>query len=340
MTVGGRRVAAPLLRPLRSRVSRLRRAVGPPVRNGSVALLYHRVARADVDPWRLAVTPEHLSEHLEILARHTHPVTASALRSARERGDVPPGTAVVTFDDGYADLATEIAPRLERAGVPATMFVVSRAIDRDREFWWDALERALLGDRAGAGVLTLTVGGRVRRWEVGGATPRPDAHRAVWAELRGRPVQERDELTEQVLSWAGLPLRARPTHRTLRSPELHALASHGLVEIGAHTANHAWLAGLGPAGQRREVHDGRAELEALVGRPVTSFAYPHGGPSDVGQTAFDVVRAAEFDTAFLATPGRLRQTGDIHRLPRLFVEDMDGEGFARMLWRYAGIKVS
>ena len=50
--------------------------------------------------------------------------------------------------------------------------------------------------------------------------------------------------------------------------------------------------------------------------------------------------AAGFGTAYLATPGRLRARSDPYRLPRLFVEDMDGAGFARLLWRYAGIKVS
>ncbi len=310
------------------------------MRNGSVALLYHRAAQDAVDPWRLAVEPEHLSEHLEILAKHTRPVTAAALRSARERGHIPPRTVLVTFDDGYADLVTEIAPRLRRAGVPATMFIVSRAVDRDREFWWDALARALIGPDAGTGVLRLTVGTRASSWEVGGVTPRQVVYRDVWAQLRSRPAEERDELTDQVVSWAGLPLAARPTHRTLQSAELHRLAADGLVEIGAHTANHAWLAGLDPAGQRREIQSGREELEAFVDRPVTSFAYPHGGWSDVGATALEAVRETGFDSAFLASSGRLRRSGDIHRLPRLFVENMDGEGFARLLWRYAGIDVS
>ena len=61
---------------------------------------------------------------------HTRPTTAAGLLEAHERGSIPARTVVVTFDDGYADLATEVRPRLERAGVPATMFLVSRAIGR------------------------------------------------------------------------------------------------------------------------------------------------------------------------------------------------------------------
>ena len=339
MRNAGTRWAKRRLRPVRARVRGLRRAVGPPVRNGSVALVYHRAARDEVDPWRLAVSPGHLSEHLEILGSHTRSVHASGLHAARASGRIPPRTTVVTFDDGYADLDTEIRPRLERAGVPATMYVVSRAVDRDREFWWDALARAVLGPDGGTGELELVIGDRRSRWEVDGAATRPTVHRDLWARLRSRPPAERDHLVEQVLTWAGLPLEARPSHRTLTSAQLQALNSHDLVELGAHTANHAWLAGLTPAAQAQEIEQGRSELQAAVAQPIRSLAYPHGGWSDVGPSALAAARRAGFDTAFLAAAGRLVARSDPHRLPRVFVEDMDGDGFAALLWQFAGIRV-
>jgi peptidoglycan/xylan/chitin deacetylase (PgdA/CDA1 family) len=334
----GQRWVRRRLRPVRAHVRRFRRAAGPPVRNGSVALVYHRAACDDVDPWRLAVAPAHLSEHLEILAEYTVPLRASELHAARQKGSIPPRTTVLTFDDGYADLATEIAPRLERSGVPATMYVVSRAVDRDREFWWDALARALLGPAGGNGVLSLTIGDHTSTWDVGDTT-RSVVHKDAWAQIRSRTPEERDRLTEQVVQWAGLPLAARPSHRTLSSAQLQDLASQSLVELGAHTANHAWLAGLDPAGQRREIFQGRSELEAIVPGPIRSFAYPHGGWRDVGPSALAAARQVGFDTAFLASSGRLRASGDPLRLPRVFVEDMDGEGFAALLWQFAGIRV-
>jgi peptidoglycan/xylan/chitin deacetylase (PgdA/CDA1 family) len=118
------------------------------------------------------------------------------------------------------------------------------------------------------------------------------------------------------------------------------LGRDDLIEIGAHTTSHSRLAALAPEVQQHEIEDSRSALEEFLSRPVTSFAYPHGGPDDVGPATPGRVRAAGFSNAYLATAGRLRRRSDRYRLPRLFVEDMDGAGFAALLWRYAGIRVS
>ena len=46
----------------------------------------------------------------------------------------PPRTAVVTFDDGYASVATIALPVLQRFGVPATVFVVGGRIGLDNRW--------------------------------------------------------------------------------------------------------------------------------------------------------------------------------------------------------------
>lgn len=51
------------------------------------------------------------------------------------------------------------------------------------------------------------------------------------------------------------------------------------VEIGAHSVTHPHLDVLSPEPARREVVESRQDLEDEIGRPVTSFAYPHGSHS-------------------------------------------------------------
>jgi peptidoglycan/xylan/chitin deacetylase (PgdA/CDA1 family) len=324
---------------MKSRLRDLWRTVTPPAWRGALVLLYHRIAVPEVDPWRLAVRPAHLDEHLDILRRSCNVVTAGELGRALDAGRVPKRTVAITFDDGYADLATEIQPQLERADLRATAFIVSRAVDRQREFWWDEIERAVLGGDAPVQSLRLDLAD-------GPITIDPPAdgsvkamHRQIWELLRARPPEERDRLAGCVLEWAGLSTEPRASHRTLTAAEFDRLATGERLEIGAHTADHAWLAGLSSAATTDQVAAGASELEGRLGRRVETFAYPHGGPADVGEGPA-AARAAGFGTAFMAVAGTVRRGTDRMRLPRLFVEDMDGEAFSRLLWRHGGIRVS
>lgn len=54
-------------------------------------------------------------------------------------------------------------------------------------------------------------------------------------------------------------------------------AAHEGLDIGSHTVTHPWLPRLGQDDLVRELADSRGEIEELVGREVTSLAYPTGG---------------------------------------------------------------
>lgn len=61
----------------------------------------------------------------------------------------------------------------------------------------------------------------------------------------------------------------------LTSAEIHELMRHG-IEMGAHTVSHADLSAIPFDDAVREVADSKRSLEELLGRPVTTFAYPFG----------------------------------------------------------------
>src|SRR5262249_7442049 len=133
----------------------------------ALILVYHRVADLPSDPFQLAVSPKHLAEHMAILHRHYRPMALRQLVSflrgdrspARPRGltklaatlsgpHFPCRTVVVTFDDGYQDNLVNAKPLMERWEVPGTVFVATGYVGKGREFWWDELERLVLGPGA------------------------------------------------------------------------------------------------------------------------------------------------------------------------------------------------
>jgi peptidoglycan/xylan/chitin deacetylase (PgdA/CDA1 family) len=60
----------------------------------------------------------------------------------------------------------------------------------------------------------------------------------------------------------------------LRAHDLQALAAD--FEIGGHTLSHVDLTKTPDSESRREIKEGKAELEQVVGSPVRSFCYPYG----------------------------------------------------------------
>lgn len=58
--------------------------------------------------------------------------------------------------------------------------------------------------------------------------------------------------------------------------ELKALSESGHVEIGGHTVSHPHLNTLSPEKQEAEIKKNKEDLEKLLDKPLTSFAYPYG----------------------------------------------------------------
>ena len=251
-------------------------------RSRPLILMYHRVARLEHDPWHLAVSPERFAEQIEVLTRERRVVPLRRLADELALGGDGKPLAAVTFDDGYRDVLTAGAPVLRRFDCPATMFVTTGAVGSQESFWWDTLTRALLGPRALPPALEITVAGREHRWRLppgdGGdaatVVSRRELHDRMHAALRPLSGDERRRALQALVEWAGdAPLEPDPT---LSADELRTLAADGLVEIGAHSVTHPTLPLLGREEKRAEILGSRHACEAILGRPVPTFAYPFG----------------------------------------------------------------
>ncbi len=107
-----------------------------------------------------------------------------------------------------------------------------------------------------------------------------------------------------------------------------------VVEVGAHTRSHASLPDLPDEAVEDEIAGSKQELEAVLGSPVTSFAYPYGRHDERSVAA---VERAGF-TAACTVAGRLaRLSDDPLLLPRIEIEASDSLlGFLRKVWFGAG----
>ena len=325
------------------------------VRRRAVVLLYHRVADAPTDPQLLCVSPRHFDEHLRVIRRLAVPIALDTLAEAARNDRVPKRGVAVTFDDGYADNLFNAKPMLQRHDVPATVFVVSGHLGAQHEFWWDDLERLMLTGPVQRDSVEITLGLRQHSFDLttshaaadadGAAaaawdatqpydpTPRHTVYRKLQALLKPVAAAARQRAMAKLAAALGCDGHGRATHRAMTADELRELADGGLVSIGAHTVSHPQLARRPLHEQRREIRDCKEALEAIVGRPVSSFSYPFGGTGDFDNTSVALARHAGYRVACANVAGAVTGRSDVYRLPRFLVRDWDGAEFARRLRR-------
>lgn len=317
-------------------------------------LMYHRIDELQSDPWGLAVSPRHFAEHLEVLRYYAQPRSLIQMVNALRHQRLAKGkTVVVTFDDGYADNWYNAAPLLDRYEIPATVFLTSGYIGGDREFWWDTLEQILLGPETLPAELCLNAGPNT--WEVslgdaryyrqdsrqsdriwratkdGAASKRYEFYRTIYRALHPLNETERQTALNNLNAWAGIHMGARESHRCLSRDEVMSLKRLGLIELGAHTVTHPSLPAIPEGNQSEEIRNCKLELEQLLDQSVTNFAYPYG---HYGAKTMALVREAGFSSACSTTPGVVNERSDLFNLPRIKVEDWDGEGMSRMLSKW------
>lgn len=273
------------------------------LRPGALILGYHRIVELSPDPYSICVPPGVFAEHLEVLRSYANPISLKRLIACLRAGRVEPRSVVVTLDDGYFDALTNARPLLERLDVPATVFAVSGFIGSPREFWWDEMQQ-LAGEAAG---------------------PKFDS---LYKEALEMPAEGRELMMAELRRDAPRDPSPRDDYRGLTPGELRRLADGGLVEVGAHTVTHPSLPRLDREGQRNEIRNSRAQLESILGSPVTSFSYPHGR---AGDEAIEEVQAAGFQCACSSVVDLARPASPLYRLPRVQANAESADAFQQRL---------
>ena len=319
---------------------------------GGMILLYHRVTDQTPDPFRICQSPSHFAEHLEVLKRHTHPVSLQQMvQAVREKKSTDRWVAL-TFDDGYTDNFYTAKPLLEKYDIPATFFITTGNLQNQREFWWDELERLLLQPGTLPPQLSLKLPEQTYEWslqesacysqadylrdfswtwydaESADPTMRQQLYRSLYEILSKQSVSDRQNAMERLLEWSGTKNEVRPTHQSVSAQEIHQLAQEKLIEIGSHTVNHPFLTALSPSEQQQEIQQNKAQLEAIIERPIVSFAYPHG--KYTSQTP-EIAQSAGFNCACSTRSDRVESKVDAFQLPRIEAQKGDGEAFSRQL---------
>ncbi len=285
------------------------RSMSPGGKRGRVNIfIFHRVLTA-LDVMRPGEPDEAtFDKQLDCIGRLWNVLPLGEALERLATNSLPARAAVLTFDDGYADNIILAGPLLQRHGLPATVFIASGFLNGGR-MWNDTVIEA--ARRLPNGSLDLT-DIDLGRYELGGARQRYDAAVKIISRIKYADADRRRQVTDRLESMVdGLP------DDLMLSEAMMAGAGALGIQFGAHTVDHPILARLSEADARREIAQGKADVEAITGAPVDLFAYPNGKlnedylPRDVG-----LVKQAGFRAAVATNWGVASASDDVFQLPR------------------------
>lgn len=281
------------------------------------AVMYHRFCDDATGNPRF-VDRETLRQQARYLARHHTPWTPDRHLAALQRTDWPGGRCpvVITADDGYADFARIAHPVFQDAGLPTMLFVATDFVDGKIWFWWDQIEH-LFASARGQRIL-VDLGGSQVELDLTHEAARQRAWHRTADHCRFLPDGEKNALIARLADRLECTIPTAPPadYAAVTWDQVTVMARSGAL-FGAHTRRHPILSRVPLDEAEREIFGSQDRLAEMLGRPVSWFCYPQGGPADWTPAVRELV-SRRFDGCYLAYQS-LDDPGDAFTMPRYCV---------------------
>jgi peptidoglycan/xylan/chitin deacetylase (PgdA/CDA1 family) len=284
--------------------------------NRLLILGYHGIALDDEHHWdsELYMPASMLRRRLELVREAgCHVLALDDAVGRLYRGDLPPRSVVLTFDDGAYDFYAKAFPIVEEFGYPVTVYLTTYYAEFNRPVY-DAMASYLLWKGRG----------RVLRWPEmlgakGDVALTDDGRSRVKERLRQFPLgqrlsgREKDALLARLAARLDVDyddiLRRRVLH-LMTLAEAGELSQRG-VDLQLHTHRHR--VSFQEAVFDREVRDNQDRLRPLRSSEATHFCYPGG----VHRAEFlPWLRGWNIASATTCEPGMASRQHDRLLLPR------------------------
>jgi len=286
-------------------------------------MAYHRVipasvAVADHVHSAMWITPETLAAQIQWMRSVGEIVDLAALVNADDTATRRPLFAL-TFDDGWRDNHTVAWPLLRAAGVPATVFLASDALEHDHLFWpEDVVTKthhiALRGDEARVRAALADV------WPA--SQPRPSISPAgalceAWVEaLKLLPEQARRSRIEAYLRRIGA--RTEPLNGYILTWDHAREMSRSGITFGSHTHTHTILEGLDDDEMTQELVVSRRLISSQLQCEIDLFCYPNARyTGDEGP----VLERCGYRYGFVIDGRQVRHPVDPYYVPRFLMSE-------------------
>ncbi|MET0067929.1 MAG: polysaccharide deacetylase family protein [Candidatus Thiodiazotropha sp.] len=283
--------------------------------NRAVVLMYHRVVphelMGSIHSTSGIVTEAGLfSRHLVWLKEEFRVLSVNELAELfREQREIPSGSCLLTFDDGWRDNFEHAKPALEAQAVPATIFLPYHYIENDIVFWQEELLA-----RLEALVHSDAQADRTYLHEITGIEGDADKAqlRAFISGLKQLSYEEIDGLLDNLRQRQAGSHVDLSNDRYLDWTQVHAM-SQSVINFGSHALSHRILTQIDPGEAASEIQDSKRLLDEHIEGGVQSIAYPNGNSS---REVERLTEQAGFKLGFVTRRGYVSKQSNPLSLPR------------------------
>ncbi len=296
----------------------------------AVILGYHRVSDSEF-PWSLtAVDTRTFEDQIRYLAQSYNILPLEEIATYLKEGkSLPPKTVAVTFDDGYKCVYKKAYPILKKYDTPATVFLTTGPIGDGRLFWWDLVRYAIYH----TSIQTLELE-NLGTFSLDAGQEKEAIVKMVTEKLIQLANKDKNKSVEEIIEKTGVDTPLDLGKKLILNwDEIYEMAENN-IDFGAHTVTHPLLSRLRPKEVRDEVTQSKRQIERSLGKPVTTFAYPYGGPDHFNPQNMEVLKESGFTCAVTCIPTIVKGNTNPYKMGRVLPEikpNCDLEKFKLML---------
>lgn len=279
-------------------------------------LFYHGVAETS-NPFveKLHISPVNFRKQLMYLQRHYEIISMDEYYHRWQTGTFTGKEVTLTFDDGYRNNLTQLAPILKEYTLPFTVFVSTRHIDNGKRFS-TFIGRAILQWKSLNHIQVECLGLATSLTSIG---QRKKIFKKINRHLKHADIETVNLITEQLIHNLSAEEYQKlcahyPADDLMTWEDVRKLQKEYSCTIGSHCLDHFICGAFQQESEiNRQIKESKAVIEQKLGTPCHYLAYPNG---DTCPAALKAAGDTGYHLAFTTANKRLSKQMNPMELPR------------------------
>ncbi len=254
----------------------------------------------------------------ELKAKGT-PISMDDVVSHHDSGEAyPPNAFAITFDDGFENNHSVVAPIMKEMNIPTTFYVATQFVEKNSMPWTDRAEYCL--EKAGSGTIHFSWESESRSFSTGEEAV--ELMKMIRTRIKNDASINPDEFVSKLYKQCGVEEifeSSDPLDQKLSFDQVREIAEDDLFIVGGHSHQHKILTFMTPGELEEDIDTGFRLMKERSGHVPTHYSYPEGVGHCYSDAVADVLRARGVICCPTAEDGMNTPSSDLFLLKRTAV---------------------